>query len=522
MSSALLGILVLQFFWINNVHQLTEDQFTRDVSSSLDQTAKDLEHVEALKLIDSDTYNQGLQGSLTDFVRSEFGEVMAAKEAIHVRDTIIMENGERNRFLIVEGSTIDTATGLRAESRIITKNLGEFQSSNLEENTLHLDTNSFAIRLNQSFERQIFNKAQHLNEMIVKMFAGNYFDNLDLRLDLFILDSLLSRNLYYHSLDTTFTYNIVDLAGKPVPMTQKSKRFNPGLKEATYSTLLYPNDVLPGEYKLVVNFPNQNLFVWKSMIGTLIGSLILIILVFFAFFFAVRTIYRQKQLSEIKNDFISNMTHELKTPISTISLACEALKDPDINTSEENSNGFITMISQENKRLEKLVENVLETALLEKGKLKLNLQETNIGELIKDVVDAFQIRFKDRGGKIIINRMDAVVWDVDRIHFGNIIYNLLDNSLKYCDTSPIVEVNLMKKDDGFFVEVADNGIGIKKEDQKRIFDKLFRVSTGDVHNVKGFGLGLSYVNSIVNLHKGIIDLKSALGKGSTFKIIIES
>jgi len=242
----------------------------------------------------------------------------------------------------------------------------------------------------------------------------------------------------------------------------------------------------------------------------------------FAFYFAVRTIYQQKQLSEIKNDFISNMTHELKTPISTISLACEAVRDPDMQNDRETLASFIGMIDTENKRLGKLVENVLQTALIDKGKLKLNKEICSVDSLLNQVVDSFRIRYHDKGGEIIIEKADSFTWPLDKMHFSNVIFNLLDNSLKYNENRPEVHILLEKAANGFSLELTDNGIGIRKEDQRRIFEKLYRVPTGNIHNVKGFGLGLSYVFSIIKLHNGVISLKSALGKGSTFKITISN
>jgi two-component system phosphate regulon sensor histidine kinase PhoR len=192
-----------------------------------------------------------------------------------------------------------------------------------------------------------------------------------------------------------------------------------------------------------------------------------------------------------------------------------------VNSDKESVGSFIGMISQENKRLAKLVENVLQTALLDKGKMRLRLEDLEVHVLVKEVVDAFQIRFGKMNGSINIVQLDQVNWKVDRIHFGNIVYNLLDNALKYCEKNPVVDLSLIKTAKGFELIFKDNGIGISKEDQKRIFEKLYRVPTGDVHNVKGFGLGLNYVESIVYLHKGKITVNSALGKGSIFKIKFE-
>jgi two-component system, OmpR family, phosphate regulon sensor histidine kinase PhoR len=522
MSIALFGLLLLQFFWIRNVHQLTEERFHDDVNQCLENTALDVEHVETMNLMGPEMIKNGIQGSYTDFVKSEFGEVMAAQESFSVRDTIILKDGEPMRFLVVTGTTIDTATGLRAEHRVITKNLGQISQTDIDNSVLGIsDSNSFAIQLDKSFETQIMNKANYLNDLMLKMFTGNFFDDITLRINPKFLDSILCRNLLLGKIDTLFTYNILDNNQEAVQFMFESPHLDRNLRESNYSTLLFPNDIVSGDFQLLISFPEENLYVWKNMSGTLLGSLILILIVVFVFYFAVSTIYRQKQLSEIKNDFISNMTHELKTPISTISLACEAAKDPDVGANEEAIQTFIGMIDQENKRLGKLVENVLQTALIDKGKLMLNLTDQRIDKLVRGIVENFQIRYKAKGGRIEIEKMDELNGEIDKIHFGNVIYNLLDNSLKYCERAPIVKLRLDKTQNGFEISVEDNGIGIKKEDQKRIFDKLYRVPTGDVHNVKGFGLGLSYVSSIIELHKGEIGLESHDGVGSTFKISIE-
>ena len=518
MSVALFGLLLLQFFWLRNVHQITEESFKEDVLESLENTASDMEMMETMNLMGPEMYQKGLQGSYTDFVKTEFGEVLSAQEAIHVRDTIIMKDDEPMRFLVVSGTTIDTATGLRAEHRVITKNLGQITPANIENSVVGIDSNAFAIQLNRSFEKQIMNKANHLNDMVMKMFTSNFFDDIALRVNPKLLDSILERNLSIRNIDTLFAYNVIDQRNKSVEFLSKSEHLDPSLTSSEYSTVLFPGDVLSSDYKLLISFPKERVYIWKNMSGTVIGSLLLVLIVVFAFYFAVSTIYRQKQLSEIKNDFISNMTHELKTPISTISLACEAAQDPDVNANPEMITSFIGMIDQENKRLGKLVENVLQTALIDKGKLKLNLESTRVDELVKDVVSNFQIRFKNKGGRIEILELDKVSWEVDKIHFGNVVYNLLDNSLKYSEDAPIVQLKLKSTGNGFDLIIADNGIGIGKEDQKRIFEKLYRVPTGDVHNVKGFGLGLSYVKAIVDLHFGYIDLESEPGEGTTFKI----
>lgn len=523
MSIALAGLLLLQFFWIKNVFQVTEKQFSDDVKKSLESTASDLEKMEATRLLHPDLFKQGLQGSYADFLNSEFGDLMTLDETIEIKDTVIMKNDEAYRFLVVTGTTIDTATGLLAEHKVITKKIGDMQPADIEGSVLSFqDSNSFAIPLNNSFEKQIMLKAQYLNEMMVKMFTSNYFDDIGFRINLKVVDSLIAKNLLSNKIDTSYGYNILSIDERVNKFSCKSPNFEPALLEGDFITTLFPNDIVPSNYQLTIRFPKESAYLWRGMASTLVASFLLVLIIVFAFYFAVSTIYKQKQISEIRNDFISNMTHELKTPISTISLACEAIQDPDVSSDKESLDGFVEMIAQENKRLAKLVENVLQTALLEKGKMRLQLEELELNVFVKEVVDAFQIRFGKVKGQIQIDQLDEVVWKVDRIHFGNIIYNLLDNALKYCDTFPVVNLSLIKTAKGFELIFKDNGIGIKKEDHKRIFEKLYRVPTGDVHNVKGFGLGLNYVESIVHLHKGEITVNSSLGKGSTFKIKIEN
>ncbi len=523
MSIALSGLLLLQFYWIRNVHRSTQNSFAEKVESSLERTALDLERIEAVKLLHPELFEQGLKGSYADFVNSEFGDIMQVDESIEIRDTVISKDGEQYRFLVLKGTTIDTASGLLAEHRILTKNLGDVIPSDLENSVLSFqDSNSFAIQLNNSFEQQIMLKAQFLNEMMVKMFTGNYFDDISLRLNVVVLDSILSRNLINNKLDTNFTFNIIGDDVRVPDFIVNRTHFDAALTADQFSTLLYPNDIVKGNYKLAIAFPEKKFFLWKEMAGTLLGSLLLVMIIVFAFYLSVSTIYRQKQLSEIKNDFISNMTHELKTPISTISLACEAIQDPDVGNDKSTLESFVGMIQQENKRLGKLVENVLQTSLLDKGEMKLKRSEIRLDNLLNDITDAFQIRFKNEGGEIIVDKSEPIIANIDRIHFGNIIYNLLDNALKYCAVTPYVKIELEKTQKGFYLAIKDNGIGISREDQKRIFEKLYRVPTGDIHNVKGFGLGLNYVESIVRLHNGDISVDSSLGKGSTFKIQIEN
>jgi len=268
-------------------------------------------------------------------------------------------------------------------------------------------------------------------------------------------------------------------------------------------------------------FPNENAFILKSMWMMLAISAIFVLIIIFAFYYSISTIFKQKKLSIIKNDFINNMTHELKTPISTISLACEALNDTGIANSKETQGRFVNMINEENKRLGVLVENVLQSAVIDKGELKLQKESFNIHDVIDRAVKNVKIQVEQKRGQIAVSKLATKVQVyADNVHITNVIYNLLDNANKYTAIQPSIEITTEDIVGGIVIKVKDNGVGISKENQKKIFEKLYRVPTGNVHDVKGFGLGLSYVKAIVEKHDGTINVESTLGKGSTFVLTL--
>jgi two-component system phosphate regulon sensor histidine kinase PhoR len=253
----------------------------------------------------------------------------------------------------------------------------------------------------------------------------------------------------------------------------------------------------------------------------LMGTGLIITVIFLLFFYILRTIFYQKKLSEIKNDFISNMTHEFKTPISTISLAVEVLGDTGLEKSADKTKRYLGMIRDENKRLGILVENILQTAVLDKGKLKLKPVAVNLHEMLPEVLGSSQLQLEMRQARVRLDMLaENPVIMADKVHLSNIIHNLVDNALKYCEKTPEIEITTANLPDGVTVSVKDNGIGIARENQRKIFEKLYRVPTGNVHNVKGFGLGLSYVKAIAEQHGGSVSVQSQPGVGSVFTLFL--
>ena len=250
------------------------------------------------------------------------------------------------------------------------------------------------------------------------------------------------------------------------------------------------------------------------------ASIVFTCIIILAFFVTVRTLFNQKKLSEIKSDFINNMTHELKTPLATISLAIDALTNEKVIHDADKVKLYSSMIKEENKRMNKQVEKILQAARLEKEEIKLNLTDIDAHQVINKVADNLSLQVQEKGGtlQLRLNAHDHII-AADDVHFSNIIFNLLDNALKYSDKAPYIEVETMNSHAGTFaIKIKDNGIGMDRETQSRIFERFFRAHTGNLHNVKGFGLGLSYVKAIVEAHEGRIKVESVPGKGSTFTV----
>ena len=286
-----------------------------------------------------------------------------------------------------------------------------------------------------------------------------------------------------------------------------------------YKINLFENDLIESDLELRLYFPNKDTFLMKGSQMNLFFSLIFIIIVIICFYYVVLKVFEQKKLSDIKNEFIDNMTHELKTPISTISLACEVLMDVDLNRSSKIKDKYIGIINDENKRLSVQVERVLQIATLEKGDIKLDFKRLDIHLILSKAVDIIKFKIEKRKG-IITQKLYASNSYINgnRVHLLNIINNLLDNSNKYSIKNPDILVKTYNKDNSLFVEIVDKGIGIKQGNLNKIFDKFFREPQGNVHNVKGFGLGLSYVKNMLEKHDASIQVISDKNKGSVFLI----
>ena len=284
-----------------------------------------------------------------------------------------------------------------------------------------------------------------------------------------------------------------------------------------------PFEPLNKEEFLVVIVPHQNQIIFKEIVWFVLGAILFTLIITTAFFLTIRALLRQKKLSEIKSDFINNMTHEFKTPLATISLAVDALKNEKVASNPEKSNYFTRVIKEENIRMNKQVETILQAALLDNQAVRLNLKKTSAHQLIQQAINNLSLALEEKKGQLQLS-LQATQYTIlaDEVHFVNLLNNLLDNAVKYAksDEPLLVKINTLVSGNQLCIKIEDNGIGMTRETLSRIFEKFYRAHTGNLHNVKGFGLGLSYVKTIVNAHHGTIKADSSLGKGSCFKICL--
>jgi two-component system, OmpR family, phosphate regulon sensor histidine kinase PhoR len=408
----------------------------------------------------------------------------------------------------------------------------------LQEPELMGKNHNAAIEAVDSINQVLLREMQLINtRKDLEIFFNKYFISRDLmedrmfsmddrvsrkKIDIDLVDSLLHNEFTQRNMNTEWEFGIFNPFANDI--TLKNKSFN---KEAllnpkhSFHFELFPDDLLSHPDFLLLSFPKEKQYLLGQVWPLVVISIILIIIIILSFTYTLIMYFRQGKLSELKTDFINNMTHEFKTPVSTISLACEALNDKDIMKSDELYKSYINIISEENKRLGLMAERILQSAALEKGDLVLHKELTDLHDVLNEVIRNIGIQIEIKDGQIIKDfRAVNCQAEIDRMHMVNVVQNLLDNANKYTPVRPQIIVSTSDADDGLVFSIQDNGIGISKADQKKIFDKLYRVPEGNIHNFKGFGLGLSYVKTVVESHGGNIKLESEMKKGTKFEVFL--
>jgi len=340
----------------------------------------------------------------------------------------------------------------------------------------------------------------------MKNFSANFLTEGEIHQ---IIDQSLKRSNVHNK----YEYSIIDIFRNSIVT---SRGFRNEYIPSSINTQI-TTEHSPYKETLLLYFYEDNNYIVRQLGWVIAASVVFTALIISAFGLTVRTMFTQKKLSEIKSDFINNMTHELKTPLATISLAIDALTNEKVIHDTEKIRYYSGMIKDENKRMNKQVEKILQAARIERQEIKLNLQELNAHDIIRKVAENLELQIQEKNGMLTLKlAAQRHILEADEVHFSNIIFNLLDNAIKYSKDAPRIEVETLQQSGMLAIRVRDNGIGMNKETQARIFEKFYRAHTGNLHNVKGFGLGLSYVKAMVEAHGGKIKVDSAVGKGSTF------
>ena len=504
--ATLIGLIILQSFWIKNALEVKEKHFKQQTNSALTAITKSMQQAETvLQLVNEINTNHPDSSASYVEKRTNQNDVRPLNFSKEIYSyTPTSQSSLKAKIMIIPGDKVNTEQGS------ITWNTRSYNTQNKNELAKH--------DLKDVRTKSIYNKVKLVENVVNQLQLINSHLKIEDRLNKKELPKVIKNGLNANGINTAFEYCIKDESGNVI---LKSDSFSAYVKNDRYSARLFPDDIFGTPYFLEVYFPNEGNYIFKSVGFMVVSAIFLTTIIIIIISIAIYIIFKQKRLSEVKTDFINNMTHELKTPISTISLASQMLGDTNIPLENKNITHLSKLILDESKRLGLLVEKVLQMAVFEKVHLKLKLKKCNFNELIDNILNNFNIQIKSRNGQIIKNfRAENPILMVDEVHITNVIVNLLDNALKYCVSEPIIEVVTSSSSGNISIEVKDNGIGISKENQKKIFDQFYRVHTGNVHNVKGFGLGLSYVKKIVEAHKGSIHIESRLNEGSVFTLTI--
>ena len=334
------------------------------------------------------------------------------------------------------------------------------------------------------------------------------------RIEALRIDSVLPVILEAHGITIPPAIGVFDRYGQPVRLQEADVEYREQMAASVHKVSI-------NTLSLNLFFPNKGRYLLHNLLGQFALTGLMLAIIAWGFFTAVIGAARNKRIDRIRRDLMNNLTHELKTPISTIGLASEALKDPDMQKDADGFNYYIGLINEENKRLGMLVENVLQASLAESGKMQLFKQTLNVHDLIREVVKNVAIQVRKHGGKVELElEAEEPLVHADRVHLSNVVFNLVDNATKYADGDLVLSISSAQTTDGVELRFKDNGIGIGKEHLGKVFDRLYRVPTGNVHDVKGFGLGLSYVKTVIDRHQGSIRVESETGKGSTFIMVL--
>jgi len=558
MGISILGIIAVQLIWMNNAIQVKNELFNRSVNEALNNTVNKLEDLHNFGVVNQMVFDNSMGWTVEPDNEFEMQTVPPPPPppVNHNQSAVIsprpvhvirhMKSGDKSSRIQIKVNTINNNKGtFRYEINTDTStesgnmiNIDEQHNGNavfvFNTDTIISDVDSIykisMVKIDSMitsldtfniFRPDISHRAQ-LKASRLKRMANQVVTEIsewDVRdIDETQIQEVLAEELKNRNIPIPFEYGILQdstLINKQ-PVSDSLK-----LHETEYQLNLYPNDIFQKNLKLALWFPGRDSYIYRSLNWLLLASFLFSLIILLTFGLSVFYILRQKKISEMKSDFINNMTHEFKTPIATISVATDSITNEKVVNDPEKIRFFVGMIKKENNRMNQQVEDILTIARLDRKDFEFVWQTVDIHELISDALQSIILQIEKRSGKVILelNAANPLI-TTDPIHCTNVVYNLLDNAMKYSVNPPDIRINTSNKPNGVLVLVEDKGIGMTKAVQSKIFERFYRQTSGNIHNVKGFGLGLNYVKAVLEANHGTISVQSEPGKGSRFEVFL--
>jgi len=509
MSLSLIGIISVQLYWIKSSVEDKEDQFSNAVSEILSRVT---DKVESREMRDYSDRFLNLKDSIGELKSSHLSNIFFIDRDLNSNEILFYSHGILEEDYNIASTFFDNGDG--SDTTTI-KNYTSKRTKTIFKEEYGLDGKRYKLNPIQKLEKvgglSTIDKA--IFDDVYREFAEKV--PIHERVSKQEIELLLDRELRNRGMDIEYEYGVYS---RGLPTKVKSRRFK-FAKTTLYKSPIFKNSEGNSNFSLLLSFPKKKKFLLRSIIEMAVLSLLFTVIIVVAYAGAIYQLIRQKQISQIKSDFINNMTHEFKTPIATINLAIEAIRNPKIIGDQDKIQRYLQIIREENKRMHAQVENVLRISKLEKNQLDISKDRIDLHDIIQDAIAHVQLIVLDRGG-YVNTHLNAERSDVlaNAMHFENVVVNILDNAVKYSPEAPKIDVFTEVAKNYILIKIQDQGAGMSKAVLKKVFEKFYREHTGNIHNVKGHGLGLAYVKKIVDDHQGEVYAESERGKGSTFYI----
>ncbi|MGQ9620518.1 MAG: sensor histidine kinase [Bacteroidales bacterium] len=518
------GITYVQITWMRNAIRTSNENFNNAVFNSLNNAANQIESYQRMNFYNNFMFRDPFTIKDTSSILSEFfsfNEILSDNNGtvnINFSTSTGTEkpviNAGKNK---VTGEVNDNR---KSDSVFVIAHgnkMGDIKIA--RSNDLKQTPGNSVVITRSDFLQWVRKRVDEFQQLSDRMIQEIFESEKNYRPDMNLIRNVLNQMFPYFGINTPYEFSVME-NGEPVIMSSKKIGKNDFIK-SIYKVRLFDDNIFRPDMILSVVFPGRTNYVLGSISWMLIGSSLFSLFIFATFALSIYFILRQKKISEVKSDFLNNMTHEFKTPLATISLAADAITNPRVMKDENSIRHFAGMIKKENERMNKQVETILQIASLDKKEIEFRFEEVSVHHIIGKAIDTVDLFVQQKHGTIITNltASDYLIYG-DEEHLTNLVHNLLDNAIKYSPEKPEITVTTRNVDGGVMLSVEDKGIGMSKGVQAKIFERFYRQAAGDVHNVRGFGLGLNYVKAIIDAHKGDIKVESEPGKGSRFYVFL--